>query len=59
MNRQRGIVAGVAVGACVMVVGLVLFLLLVLTGVVDDTGADALPLAAMGFVVVGAVVGAP
>ncbi|MEK2477051.1 PH domain-containing protein [Streptomyces noursei] len=58
MRRQRGLVVGVAVGGGVAMVGLVLFLVLVLTGALDGVGADALPLVAVGFVAVGGAVGA-
>ncbi|SHN22640.1 PH domain-containing protein [Streptomyces yunnanensis] len=58
MRRQRGLVVGVAVGGGVAMVGLVLFLVLVLTGALDGVGVDALPLVAVGFVAVGGAVGA-
>lgn len=57
-NRQRGIIAGIAVWAGVTVVGLVLFLVLLLAGALGSGGGATFTLAAVAFAVTGAVVGA-
>ncbi|MFB7494494.1 hypothetical protein ACFC09_07265 [Streptomyces sp. NPDC056161] len=57
-DRQRGVVVGVVVCSGVVMVGLVLFLVLVLTGALDDAGENALGLTVLGFAVVGVAAGA-
>ncbi|MFJ9818559.1 hypothetical protein ACIRU3_25530 [Streptomyces sp. NPDC101151] len=57
MNGQRAVLAGVAAWGGVMVVGLVLFLVLLLTGALDGIEESTPALGAVALAVVGVVVG--